>query len=69
MRIKGSFQFEIITNVFSFHLNTYVNVSKAIIIVLFFQCGDRLWTSESDVYARQILASRVGPHAERIKYL
>ena len=41
-------------------------VSIAIIIILFFQCGDRLWTSESDVCRRQILTSKDGPRAERV---
>ena len=33
---------------------------------LFFQCGDRLYASESDVYRRQILTSKDGPRAERV---
>ena len=33
----------------------------------FFQCGDRLYTSESDVYRRQILSYKDGPRAERVK--
>ena len=32
-----------------------------------FQCGDRLYTSESDVYRRQILTSKDGPRTERVK--
>ena len=35
-------------------------------IVLFFQCGDRLYTSESAVYRRQILTYKDGPRAERV---
>ena len=35
-----------------------------IINILLFQCGDRLWTSESNVYRRQILTSKVDPHTE-----
>ena len=31
-----------------------------------FQCGDRLYTSESDVYRRQILTYTDGPRAGRI---
>ena len=34
-----------------------------------FQRGDRLWTSESDVWRRQILTSKVNPRAERIKFI
>ena len=36
-------------------------------ICSFFQCGDRLYTSESDVYRRQILTYEDGPRAERVK--
>ena len=56
------FQFEIIINVLvsSFHFiwilmlwvydhYTYFNS------FIFFQCGDRLYTSESDIYGRQII--------------
>ena len=32
-----------------------------------FQCGDRLYTSESDVYRRQILTYEGGPRTEKIK--
>ena len=35
--------------------------------VLLFQCGDRLYTSESDVHIRQILMYKEGPRAERVK--
>ena len=35
--------------------------STAISNILLFQCGDRLYTSESDVCRRQILTSNVGP--------
>ena len=31
-----------------------------------FQCGDRLYTSESDVYRRQILTYKDGTRAERV---
>ena len=37
------------------------------IFFLFIQCGDRLYTSESDVYRRQILTYKDGPRAERFK--
>ena len=40
-------------------------------MIEFFQCGDRLYTSESDVYRqnnrRQILPYKNGPRAERVK--
>ena len=32
---------------------------------LFFQCGDRFWTSDSDVYGRQMLKLKVDPRNER----
>ena len=32
----------------------------------FFQCEDRLYTSESDVYRRQILTYKDSPRAERV---
>ena len=38
----------------------------SIINILLFQSGDRLQTSESDVYGRQILTSKVGPRAKRV---
>ena len=34
-----------------------------------FQRGDRLYTSESAVYRRQILTYKDGPHAERVNIL
>ena len=33
---------------------------------LLFLVRDRLWTSESDVYRRQILTSKFGPRAESV---
>ena len=35
-------------------------------IFYFFQCGDRLYTSESAVYRRQILTRKDGPRTERV---
>ena len=32
-----------------------------------FQCGDRFYTSESDVYRRQILTYKDGPRTEGVK--
>ena len=45
--LKGIFQLEIIINilVFSVHLNTYVMGLRPLHIFMFFQCGDRLYTS------------------------
>ena len=40
--------------------------SSVIIIILLFQCEDRLQTSESDVYRRQILTSKVDPRPGRV---
>ena len=37
-------------------------------IFLFLQCGDRLQSSESDVYRRQILTTNVDPRAVRGKH-
>ena len=36
-------------------------------VFYFFQCVDCLFTSESDVYRRQILTYKDGPRAERVK--
>ena len=33
------------------------------------QLGDRLYTSESDFYKRQILTYKDGPHAKSVKQL
>ena len=38
-------------------------------IFLLLQCGDRLETSESDVYRRQIVTTKVDPRALRTKAL
>ena len=35
-------------------------------IFFLLQCGDRLLTSESDVYRRQILTTKVDPRAARV---
>ena len=51
---------------FLFHLNTYVMGLWPLEIFKFFQCGDRLYTSESDVCRRQILTSKNGPHAGKV---
>ena len=51
------------------HLNTSVTGLRTLEIFQFFQRGDRLYTSESDVYRRRILMYKDGPHAERVKTL
>ena len=38
---------------------------RSVEILYFFQYGDRLYTSESDVYIRHILTSKDGPRTER----
>ena len=38
-------------------------------IVLFFQCGDRLQTSEYDVFRRLIWTSKVNPRTEKFKII
>ena len=48
-------------------LNLKDYASTGIINLLLFQCGDRLYTSESDVNRRQILTYKIGPRAERVK--
>ena len=71
---KGFFQFEITINVLvsSFCLlfkNRYVMGLRPLEIFYFFQCGDRIYTSESDVYRHQILTSKYGPRTERVNAL
>ena len=39
---------------------------RSLEMLLFFQCGDRFYTSESDVYRRQILTYKDGPCTERL---
>ena len=36
-------------------------------IFLLLQCGDRLYSSESDVYRRQFLTTKVDPRAVRVE--
>ena len=42
------------------------HLSTTIMNIYFFQCGDRLYTSESDVYRRQILTYKDGPRTEGV---
>ena len=78
METKGFFQFQIIINVLALSsLFKFVSQgSTNIINIVFFQCGDGLYTykdsevfymSDSDIYRRQILTYKECPHAERVK--
>ena len=42
------------------------SLPKFTFFLKFFQCGDRIYTSESDVYRRQIMISKDGPCAKRV---
>ena len=44
-------------------------VLRLVELFYFFQSGDRLYTSKSDVYRRQILTYKEGPRAERVNVL
>ena len=37
-----------------------------IVNIVLFQCGDRLYTSESDAYECQIRTSKVDPHTGKV---
>ena len=68
------FQLKIIINVlvsyYRFISIPICNGSTAITMnVSHFQYGDRLYTSESDVYRRQILTHKDGRHAEGVNVL
>ena len=49
-------------------LSDYGSTAVVNILILSIQCGNRLYTSESDVYRRQILMYKDGPSAERENY-
>ena len=53
-------------HLFLIRLNTYVMGLRPLEIYFLLQCGDRLYTSESDVYRRQILTTKVDPRAVRV---
>ena len=65
------FQFEIIINVlassFRFIWIPVMGI-RPVEIYKFFQCGLRLYTSESDIYRCQILAYKDGPKGQRLIY-
>ena len=65
------FQFGIVINVLDFSASfeyLYFMGLRPFNSFLFSQCGDRLYKSESDVYRRQILTSKDGPRAEKVKH-
>ena len=70
METKGFSQFEIIINV-SFRfiripiLWVYGHYKCACVLL---QCMDGIWTSESDVYRRQIPTTKVDPRALGVKH-
>ena len=68
---QGFLQFEIIINIFvsSFPFEYLCRGSTAIINNFTLKCGDRLQTSEFDVYRRQILMPEVDPRTVNIKRL
>ena len=43
------------------HFITYIMGLRPYMHIFFFQCGDRLETSESNIYRRQIVTSKVVP--------
>ena len=47
-------------------LNNYVMGLRQLEIFLLLQLGERLFTSESDVFSRQILTYKDGPRAGRV---
>ena len=56
-----------------FHFSVYLTFSCILFALTYghynfvtFQCGDRFFTSESDVHRRQIMASKNGPRAEMV---
>ena len=58
-----------LSQLFPLHLNTYVMGLRPLEIFLiyyFFRSGDRLYTSESDVWKCQILKYKNSPRAERV---
>ena len=70
METKGVFSIwnyhKCLSYLFLIPLNTYVMSPRTWYIFLVLQCGNRLQTSESDVYRRQILTSKVDPRAVRV---
>ena len=48
------------------HFNTSDIGLRLLEIFQFFQCGERHYTSESDVYIRPILTYKDGPRTERV---
>ena len=50
----------------SFENLVYVMGLRPLEIFLLLQCGDRLYSSESDVYRRQILSTKYDPRTIRV---
>ena len=44
----------------------YICYGSTVIRNILHRCGDRLYRSESDVYRRQILTYKDGPHTKRV---
>ena len=55
-----------LSQLFLIHLYTYVMGRRPLEIFVFFPHRDRIYTSESDVYRRQILTYKDGPRTERV---
>ena len=62
-----NFKSSCLSQLFPLYLNTYVMDLRPLEIILFFQRGSHLYTSESDVYRRQIPTYKDGPRAVRVK--
>ena len=56
-----------LSQLFPLHLNTYGMGLWRYTFSNSFSVRDRLYTSESDVYRRQIMTCKVDPRAERVK--
>ena len=72
METKGFFQFEIFINVL-FTFFRFIWIPMVWVYVQYkylnsFQCGDRVYASESDVQIRQIVTYKDGPRAKRVKH-
>ena len=68
METKGFFQFVIIINVLASYFRfIWIPILRVYHQQKFFPCGDRPYTSESDVYRRQILTYKNGPRAGRVQ--
>ena len=58
-----------LSSLFAVHLNTYgIKVFGHYKYFHSYSVGDRLYSSESDVYRRQILSNKVDPRAVRARH-